>query len=85
MAVKMNDRDRAVGLVDAPQQRQSNGVIASKRDKSRQHLTSLGNALLVGIGVWFAHQETIVTILDLLNRPGVIVPAWVRQPAQHLP
>jgi hypothetical protein len=26
-----------------------------------------------------------VTILDLLNRPGVIVPAWVRQPAQHLP
>jgi hypothetical protein len=55
VAVKMNNRDRTIGLVDAPQQRQSNGVIASKRDKSRQHLTSSGKTLLAGIGVGSAH------------------------------
>ena len=36
MAVEMNDSHRAIGLVDAPQQRKSYGVVTTKRDDTRK-------------------------------------------------
>jgi hypothetical protein len=73
MAVEMNDRDRAIGLVDTAQQRQGNGMVTTQGDDSWQHLAGLGDALLVCVGVRFAHQDAVVPILNLLNGVCVVI------------
>ena len=77
VAVKVNDADRSIGFIDAPEKRQSDGVIASQSDDPRQSLPSLGNAFLACVGRWSAHQNAIMPFLDLLNRIGIVIPGLV--------
>lgn len=49
MAVKVNDSHRAVGTVDRPEQRQCDSVITAEGDDTRQGLSTLGRANLLGV------------------------------------
>lgn len=73
MAVKVNDRHRPICLVDTAQQGKRDGVVASQGDDPWQHLAGLRETLLVCVCVRLAHEEGVVSIFDLLERPGVVV------------
>lgn len=73
MTIKMNHCHRSVCLVDAPQQGESNGVVTAHGNDARQRLTSTREPQLVSVCEWLAHENAVVSLLDLLNSPGVIV------------
>jgi hypothetical protein len=75
VAVKVNDADRSVGTIYAPQQRQGNGVVTAQGNDPWERLASLGEAFLLGIGRRISGQDVIVATLDLLQRVGIVVPA----------
>jgi hypothetical protein len=49
MAVKMNNTDRAIQLLDAPQNRQDDGVVPTQRDNPWQRLTVQAGARFVRV------------------------------------
>lgn len=69
----MNHRHWAVGLVDAPQQRQRDGMVTSQGNDTRQCPAGPREPNLVGVGKRLAHQNAVVSFLNLLNRPCVVV------------
>lgn len=73
MTVEVNDSDWAVGLVHTAQQGQSNGVVATHGNDTREGLAMLRLASNVGIGSGFTHENAVVTFFDLLNSPLVVV------------
>ena len=73
MGVEMNDCDRPIRLVDAAEQRQRDGVVTTQGDDAGEGLSVDRDTRLIGISVRLPHQELIVPLLDLANRPGVIV------------
>lgn len=73
MGVKVDDSDRSVGLVHATQKWQSDGVVASKRDDTRQCLTVLGDTCCLSISCWLSHEDAVVPMLDLFNGPSIVV------------
>ena len=74
MAIEMDHGDGTIRLVNAAQQRKGDGVVASHGDNPRQGLASLGEAVLISIGVRFAHEDAVVAFFDLLDSPRVVVP-----------
>ena len=73
VAVKVNHRDRPIGLVDAPQQRKCDGMVSSQSDHSRQSLARLGKTGFIRIGVWLAHEDAVVSLFDLLDCIRIVV------------
>lgn len=69
----MNHSHRAIGLVDAPQQRQCDGMVSSQSNNTRQRLASPREPSLIGVGKRFAHEDAVVSSFDLLNRPFVVI------------
>jgi len=59
--------------VDRAQQRQSDCMVATKGDQTRQCLALLGWAGLLSICVRRAAQEKVVAFFDLLQRVGVVI------------
>lgn len=75
VGVEVDDRDGPVGLVDAAQEGEGDGVVAAQRDDARERLARLADARLVGGGVGRAGQEHVVPVLDLLEGVVVVVAA----------
>jgi len=48
-------------------------MIATERDHARKCLSVLAHALHLSIRGWFAHEDAIVAVLDLLDGEGVVV------------
>lgn len=82
VGVEVDDRNGPVGPVDRPQQGQRDGVVSAERDDPGQGLALLRRAELVGVGGWLAGQDAVVTLLDLVKSPCVIVPR--AQVCQHV-
>ena len=78
MTVKVNDRDRTIGTVDAPQQGQGDGVVAAERDDARQCLAFEGGSPLVRVRGGFAGEDAVVAFFDLVEREGVVVSDIIR-------
>lgn len=75
MAVEVNDADGTVFTVDAAQQRQGDGVVTAEGDDTRKRLALLGQTLHVRVGGRRTREDAVVALLDLLDGPGVVVPA----------
>lgn len=71
--VEMYDADGTVGLVDGAEKGECNGVVASEGYDAGECPFVLGWADLLGIGGGCAHEEVVVTVLDLLDCVGVVV------------
>lgn len=69
----MDDGDGTVGAVHAPEQGKRDGMVTSEGDYTRESLAVLGNAWLFCGGLWVSHQDTVVTLFDLVESPGVVV------------
>jgi hypothetical protein len=76
MAVKVNHRHGAVSPVDGAEQGQRNRVVSAERDNTRKRLALLGQAGLVGGGLWRPAENLIVSLLDLLEGPRVVVTVY---------
>jgi len=74
MAVKVDDGDGAVFAVDGAEEGESDGVVTSKGDHTRECFAMLRRTGLVGVGVGSAAQEEVVALLDLLERVRIVVP-----------
>ena len=48
-------------------------MVASQRDHSRKRLSMLTQPLHLCIRGWFAHQDAVMAILNLLDSEGVII------------
>lgn len=73
MTVEVDDSDWPVCLVDTAQQRQCNGVVASKGNYTREGLACPRGPSIVGTAVGLAHQQAVMALLDLLDGPGIVV------------
>lgn len=73
MTVKVNDGNGTVSLVHAAEKRQGNSVVTSHGDHARKSLAVLGLALHVGIGGRIAHENAVVSLLDLLDGPLIVI------------
>lgn len=73
MAVKVDNSHRAVGLVDAPEQREGDGVVTTEGDDTWQRAAGAGNALVMSGCVGLTHEEVVVAFFNLLNGPGIVV------------
>jgi len=75
MTIKMNNRNRPVSLLHAPEDWQHNRVITPECDNPRQYFPIFRRALspLVRFVRWRPGQETVVSLLNLLNGVCVIV------------
>ena len=82
MAVKVDDSDWAVGTVHAAQQRQGDSVISSKGDDTGKSLALERRTRLGRVAGWVTHEESIVSLLDLLD--GVLVVVSLLQSASCL-
>ena len=72
MAVEVDDADGTVGAVDAAEQGERDGVVASEGDDSWESLAVLGRAGLVGVGVRFAAEDAVVAFFDLVEGVGIV-------------
>lgn len=73
MAVEVNNADGTVGAVHATEEGQGDGVVTAEGDDTWQGLAVLGRSSCVGVGVGSSGEESIVTFLDLLECPGVVI------------
>lgn len=73
MRVEVNDGNGTIGLVHAPEQRESNGVVSAESDNSWESLAMLGNSWLFGIGCRLSHEDAVVALFDLVKSPLVVV------------
>src|SRR5579862_8632986 len=74
MAIKVDDTNRTVVSVDAPQDRENNSMITSKGNDSGKSPSLQCRALLVRSGVRCSGQNSIVAIFNLLDCPSVVIP-----------
>ena len=84
MTIKMDDANRAICPDNTSQQRKSDCVVTTKGDYSWQGRAGFRWPLLVGISCRRAHQDTIMSFLNLLNTVCVVVaiPDQHRRPEQ---
>jgi hypothetical protein len=73
MAIKVNDADGTIVPIDTSQDRKDDRMITSEGDDSRKSLPLQTWTFLACIGVWFSGQDSIMTLFDLLDGPGVVV------------
>lgn len=73
MTVEVDDSDWAVSLVHAAQQRQSDGVVTTHGNDTREGLALLRLAGNVSVRGRLAHQDAVVALLDLLDSPLIVV------------
>jgi len=74
MAIEVDNSYRAVGLVDAPQQREGDRMVTTEGDDTRQSVPSPRRAGLLGVGERLAHKQAVVTLLNLSDGPSVVIP-----------
>lgn len=73
--VEVDDGDGAVCFVHAPEQRESDGVVASEGDDTWEDFSVLGDADVVGFRCGCPHEDAVVAFFDLLEGPFVVVSA----------
>lgn len=73
MGVEMDDRDGSIRLVHGSQQRQSNSMITSHGNDTRQCLSVLGGSNHVCVGSGLAHQDTVMAFFNLLQSPLIVI------------
>lgn len=73
MTVEMNDRHWPIGPVNTPQQRQCDGMVTTKGNNTGKGLASARKAQFIRVGVRLAHQDTVVSLLNLLDCPGIVI------------
>jgi hypothetical protein len=74
MAVKVDYGHGTVSTVDRLQQRKGDGVVAAEGDDTGQGLAALGRSFLVRVGGGSAREDVVVSLLDLVESEGVVVP-----------
>lgn len=75
MRVEVYHRDWTVSAVDRSEKRQSDCVITSEGDDSGKSLSILRWTFLFGVSRWSAGQDRVVSLLDLVKSPGVVISA----------
>ena len=73
VGVEMDYGNGTVRVGDAAEQRQGDGVVAPKRDNSREGLAGLGVPAYVGIRLGLARKEGIVACFDLFEGVCIVV------------
>jgi hypothetical protein len=73
MTIEVDNRHRPVGLINTPQQGQGDRVITTESDDTGKSLPSARQTEFISVGIRLAHQDAVVSFLDLLDSPGVIV------------
>ena len=73
MTVEVDDGDWPVCLVHAAEKRQSDGMVTTHGDDTRQGLAALRLTGHVGVGGRLTHEDAVVAFLNLLDSPLVIV------------
>lgn len=74
MAVEVDHRDGSICAVDGSQQREGDGVVTAQRDDTGKCLALLRGAELVGVGGGGTREDAVMTLLDLVKSPSVVVP-----------
>jgi hypothetical protein len=73
MAVKVDDSDGTVVPVDTPQDGEDNGMVTSESDNPGKGPSLQSRTLLLSVGVGLSRQDSIMTLFDLVNGPGIVV------------
>lgn len=73
VAVKVNNRDRAVSTVDGPQQGKGDGVVTAHSDDTGESLALDGRATLVGVGGRRTTENVEMALLNLGKSPSIVV------------
>lgn len=73
MTIEMNHRNRSIGLVNTPQQGQSNCMVTAHSDDAGEGLASSRETVLISVGEGLPHEEIVMAMFDLLNGPAVVV------------
>jgi hypothetical protein len=71
----VDDRDWTVSAVDRSEEGQSDCVITSECDDPGKSLPVLGWSFLFGVGRWRASQDGVMPLFNLVESPGVVIPA----------
>ena len=71
--VEVYNADGTVGLVDGAEKGKRDGVVAAEGYDAGECPFVLGWADLFGIGGGCAHEEVVVTVLDLLDCVDVVI------------
>ena len=69
----MDYGDGTVSAVDGSEERQCDSVVTTEGDYSGQGLAVLCWAFLLRVRGWGASENAVVTLFDLVERPGVVV------------
>jgi hypothetical protein len=83
MAVKVYNRHWTVGTVDRTQQGQRDGVVTAQGDDTGERLALLRKTSLVGIGLGISGQDVVMSFLNLLQSPSVVVSMCTRIRKSH--
>lgn len=73
MAVKVDDTDWPVGTVDATEEWEGDGVVATQSDQTWKCLALLRPSFDMCIGLGRAGEKCVMAFLDLLQGIGIIV------------
>lgn len=74
VAIEVDHRDGSICAVDGSQQREGDGVVTAQRDDTGKCLALLRGAELVGVGGGGTREDAVMTLLDLVKSPSVVVP-----------
>ena len=70
----MNHADGSISFVHRTEEGKRDGVVTAEGDDTRQGLLLERRAWSRGVGHGGPHKELVVTVLDLLNSIGIVVP-----------
>jgi hypothetical protein len=73
MGVEVDDGDWTIGAVDAAEERQGDGVVASQGDDAGEGMSFLADAQGGGVRGGGTLQDAVVAFFDLLEGVGVVV------------
>jgi hypothetical protein len=79
VAVKVDDRNGSICTVDGLEERKCDGVVTAEGDDAWQSLALQGEALHVGVGGRGSRKNAVVSFLDLVQSPRVVVPEKCEQ------
>ena len=79
MTVKVDDGNRPVRAVDRFEEGKCNGVIAAKCDDAGERLALQGEPLLLGVRSGSPRKNAVVSLLDLMESPRVVVAGKSKQ------
>jgi hypothetical protein len=73
MAIEMNNTDRTIGAVDAAEERESDGVVATQGNQPWKRLALLRPPFDACIGLGLTGEERIMAFFNLLKSIGIVI------------